>query len=518
MKKVLFTLSFLIVALVVFCVSASAVSYGGIRGDADNNGTINVKDATLVQKCIASLEEFDNFFGKDRADSDSNGIVNIKDTTIIQKFVAGIEISGVAPEFNEGIFIDNENIDDIIGVTTSKIPETSFPILNTSAPEPENPTTTTTEPEREKMDTNITIYFSNNQKWTKVNAYLYNEAEGTQNAQWPGEAMELHSTNDFGEKIYMLDVDVSEFNRVVFNNGTSQTMNASLSVASSGFYIAKNTPKNAMPLGVYAFNESNYGKIDKISLAYPDGYKKPIQIWTPNGYDPADTDTKYPVIYLLDGQNQFLGTTNGYGGWVTDKIATCLQSNGHKGFILVGIDNSRNRDKELTPDIGDVIPAYKNGFENGVGETFSNFVANDVMTYVQENYNVSLNPEDNAIIGSSSGGIEAFYIGMENMDKFGNIGSISPAFMLFDKSDWDNYLAKFDFTDADKLPRIYFFNGGADSLERELKPYAEAMPKWMAALGYPEEKMTFVFEDTFSHNEYAWRMIMPELIAWLFEL
>ncbi|MBR3971344.1 MAG: starch-binding protein [Ruminococcus sp.] len=505
MKKTLITLLAAITLIFCMVVSVSAETNSdiiGIRGDADMNGTINVKDATLVQKQVASMVEFDASQTA-CADSDENGTINVKDATMIQKYVADIEIN--QPTFAEPIYTPG-NTQPTASATAS------------TEPEPTTITTAPTQPVVDKMDTNITIYFSNNQKWSKVNAYLYNEVAGTQNAEWPGEAMKLHSTNDYGEQIYMMDVDVSEFNRVVFNNGTSQSMNASLSVASSGFYIAKNTPKNSMPLGLYAFNETDYGKITKITLDYPDGYKKPIQIWTPNGYDPADTDTKYPVIYLLDGQNQFLGTTNGYGGWVTDKIATCLQSNGHKGFILVGIDNSRNRDKELTPDIGDVIPAYKNVFENGVGETFSNFVANDVMDYVKSNYNVSDKPEDNAIIGSSSGGIEAFYIGMENMDKFGRIGSISPAFMLFGKSDWDTYLAKFDFTDADKLPRIYFFNGYADSLEKELKPYAEAMPQWMAKLGYPEDKMTFVLEDTFSHNEYAWRMIMPEIIAWLFEL
>ncbi len=455
-------------------------------GDADRDQKVTVKDATSIQKHVAGLLTLDEeaLLCSD-ANIDEN--VNVNDATIIQKYVAGMAVS--------------YPIDTEITVIGPSEPST----------EPEEPV--------EKMNTNITIYFSNNKNWSVVNAYLYNEEKGVENAQWPGEAMTLLGANDFGEKIYKMDVDVSEFNRVVFNNGTSQTMNASLSVASSGFYIAKDTPKKAMPLGVYAYDEAEYGKQTTVSLNYPDGYKKPITIWTPNGYDPADTTKKYPVIYLLDGQNQFLGTNNGYGGWVTDKIATSLQNNGHDGFILVGIDNQRNRDNELTPDIGNVIPPYNTqGFENGTGETFSDFVADVVVPYVRENYNVSENPEDNAIIGSSSGGIEAFYIGMENMDVFGKIGAISPAFMLFPKADWDKYLAKFDFTDKASLPRIYFYNGGGDSLEKELNPYAKAMPEWMTALGYPEDKVIFCHEASFSHNEYAWRMIMPETIAWLFEL
>lgn len=505
MKKFNALLSLLLVIVMmfsaVFAVSALTPPYYRFLGDADYNGVVNIKDATLIQKFLALIESTDDYLHAEfTADADQDEKITIKDATVIQKFVASLPVdTPVGEEF--------------------EIPYETEPSTAPTEETTVQPTTAPTETE-EKMDTNITIYFSNNKKWPSVYAYLYNESAQKENATWPGVKMTLHSTNDYGEQIYMMDVDVSDYNRVVFNNGgKTQSMNAAISVANSGFYIAADTPKSSLPLGVYAFDEAEYGKQTKVTLDYPDGYKKPIIIWTPNGYDPADTSKNYPVIYLLDGQNQFLGTTNGYGGWVTDKIATSLQSNGHDGFILVGIDNSRNRDNELTPDIGDVIPAYANqGFENGTGERFSDFVADTVVPYVQANYNVSKDPEDNAIIGSSSGGIEAFYIGMENMDIFGRIGAISPAFMLFDKSDWDNYLAKFDFTEADKLPRIYFYNGGGDSLEKELNPYAQAMPQWMAKLGYPEDKMIFVHEASFSHNEYAWRMIMPETIAWLFEL
>ncbi len=493
-------LSLLICVGAMLCVTAeSTVLY---LGDADMNGSVNVKDATTIQKFVAGMSLA--VFSEVAADADQNEVVNVRDATLVQKYIADFDISNPVGE----------------EMTTVTEPETTVPTEPTEPTVNSAPTEPSTAPseQEEKMDTNITIYFSNNVKWSTVNAYLYNEKAGKELASWPGVAMTLHSTNDYGEKIYTIDVDVSEYNRIVFNNGTSQSMNAAVSVASSGFYIAKETPKSAMPLGVYAFNEAEYGNQTTVKLDYPDGYQKPITIWTPNGYDPADTAKKYPVIYLLDGQNQFLGTTNGYGGWVSDKIATCLQANGHDGFILVGVDNSRNRDKELTPDIGDVIPAYKYGFENGVGETFSNFVANTVKPYVEANYNASTLAKDNSVIGASSGGIEAFYIGMEHMDKFGSIGALSPAFMLFDKADWDTYLAKFDFSDASKLPRIFFYNGGGDSLELELNPYAKAMPEWMTALGYPADKVTFVHEDKFSHNEYAWRMVMPEIIPWLFEL
>lgn len=62
-------------------------------GDADLNGVVNVKDATLIQKVTAGLEK--NF--KDEAyvcaDANIDTEVNVKDATIIQKFVAGLTIN-----------------------------------------------------------------------------------------------------------------------------------------------------------------------------------------------------------------------------------------------------------------------------------------------------------------------------------------------------------------------------------------------------------------------------------------
>lgn len=58
-------------------------------GDADENGKINIKDATLVQKFVAGLLDLSGQAQK-LADVDANGKVNVKDATLIQKFVAGL--------------------------------------------------------------------------------------------------------------------------------------------------------------------------------------------------------------------------------------------------------------------------------------------------------------------------------------------------------------------------------------------------------------------------------------------
>lgn len=60
-----------------------------LLGDADQNGAVNVKDATLIQKHTASLVALtgDALLC---SDVDSSSVVNVKDATAIQKFVAGL--------------------------------------------------------------------------------------------------------------------------------------------------------------------------------------------------------------------------------------------------------------------------------------------------------------------------------------------------------------------------------------------------------------------------------------------
>ncbi|MBQ4569055.1 MAG: hypothetical protein IJA62_03180 [Ruminococcus sp.] len=61
----------------------------GILGDADCNQKVNVKDATAIQKHVASLITLSET-GEILADADGNQKVNVKDATAIQKHVAGM--------------------------------------------------------------------------------------------------------------------------------------------------------------------------------------------------------------------------------------------------------------------------------------------------------------------------------------------------------------------------------------------------------------------------------------------
>lgn len=442
-------------------------------GDSDLSGSIGINDCTLIQKHLAKMITMSQT-QKAVSDVNSDNEVSILDATLIQKYLAKLPI--------------NSNIGEEITIGG------------------------------EIMDKKIDVYFSNNKNWSNVYIYQYNNTTGAEKAAWPGVKMNLKETNTFGEQIFTANVDTLSYDRIIFNNGASaQTMNIPVSCCNSGFYISGGS-STGYQVGVYAYGSTQEGSVKSVKLEYSTGYNKEITIWTPADYNPADSSVKYDVVYLIDGQNMFSDSAPFGGGWGADENATVMSMLGGRKTILVGIDNANSkRDSELTPNLGTVISDYNSGgFANPTGDKYCDFVVNKVMPYINSNYNVYTDKSHTAIAGSSSGGIESFYIGLEHSDKFGFVGSLSPAFMLFTKSQWDAYFDKLNISNAKELPRIYISNGYSDSLEKELYQSAADMKSWITAKGYPAENIMFEKEDSHVHNEACWRIVMPKMFAFLY--
>lgn len=532
MKRV--TAILLSLLLILSGTQVLAMSYENYQnGDVNMDGGLSIKDATLIQMSLVGSTTLTDA-QKLLADTNLDGKVNIMDVTKIQKVLASLE----EMPSEETSSATETTVPTTAETTESTVPTTAEPTETTTestAPttveptevpttQPTETTTETTAPTTAKpteatapnpmVKNMIDIYFTNSKNWSSVYFFLYNSETGDGPTQWPGTRITKYTSNDFGEKIYSSTVDVDKYDRIIFNNGSNQqTVNVPVNKASSGFFISDSRNSKAMLVGTYANKGADGGKITKTNLTYSTGYTKKIWIWTPADYSPTSAE-KYRTIYIMDGQNLFDDDhQDGYGGWeVTDAVES-MMANGGRGVIIVGIDNGNSkRDSELTPDIGKVVPSYASEFANRTGEQFSNFVVNTVMPYVQKNYNSSAARVDNAIAGSSSGGLEAFYIGLEHKDKFGIIGALSPAFLLFDSNVWTSYLKKYDFTAAD-MPRLYIYNGNGD-FENELYPDVIAMHKRLTSLGYSQDKMKLSIEQDAAHNEAWWRIIFPEFLSW----
>ena len=71
-------------------VQIKPITKTGLLGDANQDGMVNVIDATAIQKYLVNLQELTDA-GLTLADVDSSNIVNVMDATAIQKHLAGLD-------------------------------------------------------------------------------------------------------------------------------------------------------------------------------------------------------------------------------------------------------------------------------------------------------------------------------------------------------------------------------------------------------------------------------------------
>lgn len=177
--------------------------YDKYYGDSDGSGKVNIKDATLIQKRVASLELSECFY-EEMADCEADGQVNIKDATAVQKFLADLEDHGVAGSV----------IEYIPPVTE---PETTEPATDpVTEPEVTEPAT---EPEKER---NV-VYFTNSLGWSG-SVYCYYWSDSNPNmTSWPGQMLAEAGVNDYGQKIYTMELK-DGVDYVIFSGGGKQTV------------------------------------------------------------------------------------------------------------------------------------------------------------------------------------------------------------------------------------------------------------------------------------------------------
>lgn len=240
----------------------------------------------------------------------------------------------------------------------------------------------------------------------------------------------------------------------------------------------------------------NTPHIEKILFDYNDKIKKEVYVWTPECYNQS-TSEKYGVLYMFDGQNLFYKGSTCYGCW---NVHQTMELTG--GYIVVAINNGDiYRDSQLTPKLGKVKEAYAKGFSNGTGAEFAEFLINKIIPYINSNYNVFTDKEHTAICGSSSGGLESFYMGMVYNQIFGYVGALSPALMLYDKQIWKSFFKGLTF---DMSPKLYMYIGDNDLAERELSKGVIEMREYLNnKIGYKSEFIFDYLHDNY-HNEACW--------------
>jgi predicted alpha/beta superfamily hydrolase len=209
-----------------------------------------------------------------------------------------------------------------------------------------------------------------------------------------------------------------------------------------------------------------------------------VDVWFPPGYD---QHSRYPVLYMHDGQNLFNNpATFGGESWRVDQAMTRLIEEGKiRGAIVVGIWNSSNRWRDYlpqkpyeSPDLQKHHPFFLERIgEPPLSDAYLKFLVEELKPYIDSKYRTLPDRQNTFVMGSSMGGLISLYAICEYPQVFGGAGCVS--------THWP--AGRFDMVDelARRLPdpathRLYF-DFGTETLDAEYEPFQR---RWIITCGW----------------------------------
>ena len=156
----------------------------------------------------------------------------------------------------------------------------------------------------------------------------------------------------------------------------------------------------------------------------PDKVK--LAILLPPGYDPTAA-VDYPVLYLNDGQDAAAVE-------LEPTLARLYAEDAMEKIIVVAIDMLP--DRMGTYGLSDrvaqrsVIGDSRFGPIGSRAHDYSEWIAGELVPYIDVHYRTRRAPDSRSVLGWSLGGLNAFNLGWEYPDVFGQVGAFSPSFWL----------------------------------------------------------------------------------------
>lgn len=238
------------------------------------------------------------------------------------------------------------------------------------------------------------------------------------------------------------------------------------------------------------------------------GDDRTLIVYLPPGYDAAK-DTRYPVLYMHDGQNLFDASTSFAGiEWQVDENAQELITDGKIApVIIVGIYN--------TPDRTDQFIGTKHAL-------YGRFIAEEVKPFIDSEYRTIADRDHTALAGSAMGGLATIFIAQKHDDVFGTIALFDPFLrdpagapngplmvdQLLDSPFWATHVR-------------WYVNMGSDpaGVYPGANPTADgrALDKALVAAGLkPGENLTYEDSPGAPNNEVGWSQRIGKLLTALY--
>ncbi|RKH25384.1 carbohydrate esterase [Corallococcus praedator] len=235
-----------------------------------------------------------------------------------------------------------------------------------------------------------------------------------------------------------------------------------------------------------------------------------VIVWLPPGYE-TDTQRRYPVLYMHDGQNLMDVVTAFAGEWNVDETAQALVTAKEvEPLIIVGVYNTSDRIAEYTP-----VPFPPEYPDAGRADAYGQFLINDLKPRIDAEFRTKTGPESTGLAGSSLGGLVSLSLGLKHPEVFSRLGVVSPSVWWADR----DIVRTVEGLSAKPALRIWEdigTNEGSGS-QAETVADAQALRDALVAKGWVlDSDLKYTVVQGGQHNEAAWSARFGDVLRFLF--
>jgi predicted alpha/beta superfamily hydrolase len=247
------------------------------------------------------------------------------------------------------------------------------------------------------------------------------------------------------------------------------------------------------------------------------GNTRMLRVLVPAGYDaPENASRRYPVLYLLDGQNLFdacLSDVSHHEWEVDETVDRLVRAGTIPPMIVVGIDHAgRDRGYEYIP--------YRDTYEDEdprepIGRRFPDFLTGEVLPFIDSRYRTLQGRDHTGIGGSSYGGAAALYAVLTKPMQFGVALIESPSLHI-----GLGQLVRDTSPLAASPRKLYVGMGTAEGMDPEFRRmllrHTRQLESNLRAAGYDDATLRVVIEPGAIHTETAWARRLPGALTFLY--
>ena len=251
------------------------------------------------------------------------------------------------------------------------------------------------------------------------------------------------------------------------------------------------------------------------------GNTRTLRVLVPPGYN-GDRTQEYPVLYLNDGQNLFhVGTaqTKNSEWGIDETYKDLLAYREIEPIIIVGIDNAgrSGRANEYLPYFDKYLSPP---LPNPQGAKYPNFLAEEVLPFIEKNYRVKKGAEFTGLGGASYGALISLYTAIKKPNVFGKLLLESPSFYVEDAK----ILQEVDETNS--LPGTIYVGVGTNEeakpdcqpgdLSHEAVQDVLELKKILEAKSFDSKNLKVLIDDCATHSEVAYGRRFTDAMRFLY--